>query len=134
MITETIKLFVEKVPLAFVASADENGHPHLAAGRELKVLDADNLVLENWFCPTTLRNVAHNPRVAVAVTAGASGDGYQFAGVVIQASDAALLDGYVPGGEDAGVPQVLTRLVVRVEAIMEFSAGVHTDLSLNPGG
>lgn len=130
MLTEEMLRIIEAAQLAFVASADETGCPHLAAGRDVKVGDGDQVVFENWFCPTTLRNVALNPRVAVAVTAGDSGTGYQFIGRVIRTSDAAIMDGYDPKFEALGIPQTLTRLVVQVERVFAFSAGVHTDLPL----
>lgn len=130
MIRDDIRLFIEKIQVAFVASADKSGKPHLAAGRDIKVLDQEHLVFENWFCRTTLSNAEENPRVAVAITDCDSGSGYQFYGNVTYAFDAALLNGYVPGMEPPGTPQALTRLVVRVEEVMEFTAGMHTDRSL----
>jgi hypothetical protein len=38
-----------------------------------------------------------------------------------------ILDGYAPEVEAPGTPQVESRMVVRVEEIMEFSTGAHTD-------
>jgi len=130
MLTEEIRRFIEEVPLAFVASADDSGQPHLATGSGIKALDAEHLAFENWFCQTTLRNVAGNPLVAVVVMAPESGNGYQFTGQVAHAFDAAILDGYVPGAEPPGIPQTLTRFVVRVQEVMAFSTGTHTDLPL----
>lgn len=131
MITEKIRRLIEEIDMAFVASSDGQGHPHLAAGRELKVLEGDLLVFENWFCPETLRNVAGNPSVSVAVVAQADGSGYQLLGRVVESTDTALLDGYAPGTEPVGMPQVLTRLVVKVERILAFSSGIHSDLPLS---
>jgi hypothetical protein len=130
MLTSEIRRFVEGIPLAFVASTDESGHPHLATGSGIKVLDAEHLAVENWFCQTTLCNISGNPLVAVVVMAPETGNGYQFAGTVAHAFDAAILDGYVPGAEPPGIPQTLTRFVVRVQGVMAFSTGVHTDLPL----
>jgi predicted pyridoxine 5'-phosphate oxidase superfamily flavin-nucleotide-binding protein len=126
-LTAEVQRFVEGIPVAFVASVDETGRPHLAAGKELKVLDGEHIVFENWFCHTTLGNVARNPQVAVAVTVPDSGTGYQFVGTVSLAEDAAILDGYVPEAEAPGTPQTLTRMVVRVAEVYAFSAGIHTD-------
>lgn len=130
MISETVRQFMEKAGLAYVASADEAGFPHLAAGRDLQVPDSRHVAFEAWFCHVTLHNVAHNPRVAIAVTDPATGDGYQLLGVVEQAEDVAILDGFAPGLEEPGMPQFETRLVVRVEQVMAFSAGVHSDRPL----
>jgi predicted pyridoxine 5'-phosphate oxidase superfamily flavin-nucleotide-binding protein len=133
MITEEIRNFIAGTPVAFVASTNEAGDPHLAAGRDIRVLDAVHLEFENWFCPTTLRNIARNPRVAVAVTTADGGSGFQFSGVVSRTIAAAMLDGYAPESEAPGMPQSLTRLVVTVEKVMAFSAGAHTDLALGEG-
>lgn len=127
MITDKLKLFIETIDRAYVASADEHGAPHLAAGTDPKVPDPRHLVFEAWFCPTTLRNVAQNPRVAVAIVVPDSGAGYQLSGTVETVVDTALLDGYAPGAEEPGLPQVQSRLLVRVDEVMEFSAGVHSD-------
>lgn len=130
MLSEDIKRFVEAIQVAFVASADVGGCPHLAAGMEMKVLDADHLAFENWFCRTTLRNVSGNPQVSVVVVDPETGSGFQFAGQVVHARDTAILDGFLPDAEPAGTPQTLTSFVVRVEEVTEFSAGAHTDLPL----
>ncbi|HBG05819.1 MAG: pyridoxamine 5'-phosphate oxidase [Geobacteraceae bacterium GWC2_58_44] len=130
MITEGIKLFAEKVGHAFVATADAKGHPHLAAGRGVSVSHPDLLVFEAWFCLTTLRNLQENPSIAVAIADPATGNGYQFTGRVEKAEDTALLDGYLPGVEPSGMPQVQWRLEVRVDSVMAFSADAHSDRPL----
>lgn len=132
MLTEQVLRFIEKAGLAFVASTDGKGNPHLAVGKGLRAVDVDHVAFENWFCQTTLRNVALNPEVALAVCSADAETGYQLLGVVTQASDAAILDGFAPEVELPGTPQTLTRLVVRVREVMAFSAGVHTDLPLTP--
>jgi predicted pyridoxine 5'-phosphate oxidase superfamily flavin-nucleotide-binding protein len=130
MISDSIKGFIERAAYAFVASADKEGHPHLAAGRGLRVPDSGRLVFEAWFCSTTLRNLAQNPRVAVAVTDPASGIGYQLTGRVELREDIAVLDGYAPDFEPPGMPQMQSRLMIIVNGIMAFSAGAHTDEQL----
>lgn len=130
MISETVQRFVEERGVAFVASATLQGIPHLAAGENARVEGLDRIVFESWCCPETLRNVKENPRVSVSVTTPDARDGYQFLGVVERVSDTAILDGYVPGLEPPGMPQVASRLEVRVEAILRFSVGVHTDMPM----
>ncbi len=127
MIPETVQRFVEERGIAFVASATLQGVPHLAAGENVRVEEPDRIVFESWCCPETLRNVKGNPRVSVAVTTPDGRDGYQFLGVVEKITDTAILDGFVPGLEEPGTPQVASRLEVRVEEILKFSVGVHTD-------
>jgi len=130
MITENIKRFIEKTKYAVVASADSLGRPHLAAGSDLRVPDPDHLVLEAWFCVTTLQNVTANPRVAVIVTDPVSCSGYQLLGRVEKNEGIAMIDVYAPEAEAPGTPQVESRLVVRIDTLMAFSAGVHSDLPM----
>ncbi len=130
MINAEIKRFVEAQEVATVASTDADGCPHLALGSGIKVLDDEHLLLENWFCQTTLRNVAQNRQVAVAVMAHGTASGYQFIGSVAHGFDVALLDGYTPGAVPAGDLQALTRLVVRVEEVLSFCTGIHSDLPI----
>jgi len=130
MLTEKIIQIVERATVAFVASADTEGRPHLAAGENLRVVDTDHLMFENWFCPTTLRNVSQNAQVAVAVIPPDSETGFQFLGSVVHAFDTAILNGYEPSVDKPGIPQTLTRLIVRVEAVLSFVSGIHTDIPL----
>jgi predicted pyridoxine 5'-phosphate oxidase superfamily flavin-nucleotide-binding protein len=127
VITEKIKAFAEAIRIAFVASSDRSGNPHLAAFTGMKVVDPGHIVFSEWFCPKTIENLAGNPAVAVAVMDSATGKGYQFAGTVEKTSDIGILNGYDAEIEARKTPQVLYELVVRVDSIMEFSHGVHTD-------
>lgn len=127
MITDKMKRFIEEVNCAFVASADQRARPHLAAGRSLKVTDPNHLAFEAWFCHKTLENVAEVPRLAIAIIDSASGMGYQLTARVESTTQISVLDGYAPGIEEPGMPQAQWRMVVKVEEIMEFSSGVHTD-------
>jgi len=131
MMSNELLRFVEAAERAVVATADSTGHPHLALGSNIKTPDGNHLVFENWFCQTTLRNLEQNPSIAVAILAEGAEFGYQFNGRVVHGFDVAILDGYVPGAEPPGEPQTLTRLVVKVEEIMAFCAGIDTDQPLS---
>lgn len=130
MITEEIKRFADGVGHAFVATADAKGSPHLAAGRDISIIKPARLVFESWFCQTSLRNLQENPNVAVVVADPSTGNGFQFVGRVDKIVDTALLDGYVPDLEPAGLPQVQWRLEIRVESVMAFTADAHSDRPL----
>jgi hypothetical protein len=127
MISEKLKKFIEETDLAFVASADQRARPHLAAGRGLKVPDPEHVVFEAWFCRKTLENVAEVPRITMVVIDAATGGGYQLVGTVEKVIPIGILNGFAPEVEAPGTPQVESRMVVRVEEIMEFSTGAHTD-------
>ncbi len=130
MITEGIKSFAERVGHAFVATSDAKGTPHIAAGRGVCAVDPDRLVFEAWFCRTTLQNLQENGKVAVAIVDPATGNGYQFSGRVEKTEDTAVIDGFLPGQEPPGLPQVQWRLEVRVESVTAFSADAHSDRPL----
>jgi uncharacterized protein len=127
MISEKMKRFIEEVNHAFVASADQRARPHLAAAHGLAVPDPHHIVFEAWFCHKTLENVAEVPRLAIAILDPASGTGYQLSGRVESTANVGILNGFAPELEEPGMPQVETRMVVRVEEILEFSQGPHTD-------
>ena len=127
MISAEIKSFVEGIALAMVASAAASGNPHLALGSGIKAIDGQHLMLENWCCQTTLRNLEQNPRIAIAVMAEDMKIGYQFIGRLAHGFDVAHLSGYAPEVEPAGEPQALTRLIVKVEEILAFCSGIDTD-------
>ena len=130
MLTEGIKSFAEGIGHAYVPTSDANGTPHLAAGRGLAVTAPNRLVFEAWFCPTTMRNLNDNPKVAVAIADPATGNGYQFIGRVEKTEETALLDGYLPDAEPPGLPQVQWRLEVKVESVLAFTADAHSDRPL----
>lgn len=132
MISQKLKQFIEETNCAFVASADQRSRPHLAAGRGLKVPDSEHIVFEAWFCRRTLENVAEVPRVTMAIIDPATGTGYQLAGTVEKVIPIGILNGYAPEVEAPGTPQVESRMVVRVEEVMEFSTGAHTDHPITP--
>lgn len=130
MITEEIRQFADRVGHAFVATADATGRPHLAAGRDLSILEPARLVFESWFCQTSLKNLQENPNVAVVVADPSTGNGFQFIGHVERIADTAVLDGYVPDLEPSGQPQVQWRLEIRVESVLAFTADAHSDRPL----
>lgn len=130
MISAEIKRFAEGIALAMVASADTSGKPHLALGSGIQVIDGQHLLLENWYCQTTLQNLEQNPRLAIAVMAEDMKIGYQFIGRLAHGFDVALLNGYAPAVEPPGEPQALTRLIVQVEEILAFCSGIHIDRPL----
>ncbi len=128
MISEKMKRFIEEINHGFVASADQRSRPHLAATTGLKVPDSNHIVFEAWFCRRTLENVTEVPRVALAVIDRQSGIGYQFLCRVENTAQIGILDGFSPGAaEEPGFPQVEIRMTVRVEDILEFTQGPHSD-------
>ncbi|MGO8702488.1 MAG: pyridoxamine 5'-phosphate oxidase family protein [Candidatus Brocadiia bacterium] len=131
VISEEIRAALKGAAVAYVASADDRGQPHLAVSKLIRILDAEHVAFTAWFCPQTAENVAKNPKVAVSVWDAAHDHGYQLVGEVTNATVTATLDHW-PGPErDYGpISQEERRLTIRVLAAMELKAGTHTDKTL----
>ncbi len=124
MISKKLKEFIEKSPFAFVASADQRSRPHLAAAEHLKVPDPHHIVFDSWVCPKTMENVIEVPRLALAVVDPISARGNQLECFVESAAEAAA-----SSDRDVTIAhqQIHARIVVRVEGILEFAPGPHSD-------
>jgi hypothetical protein len=113
----------------FVATADADGMPHVAAAGALSQGGDQGVSITEWFCPGTVENVRDNPAVAVVVWDGESDSGYQLLGEVEGVDDMAVLDGYSAQTETgAPQPQVSRRLRVRVSSVLDFSRAPHSDV------
>ncbi len=132
MISEAMRQFIESTPLVYVASTDAEGYPHVAAGNHLTVSNGSLLVFKNWFCPVTLHNIARNAQVAVVVAMPGWESGYQLIGRVVKPHDDTVLKEYSSNPIPPETPPALTRFMVRVEKIMDFSAGIHFDIPIPP--
>jgi hypothetical protein len=130
MVNESVRTFVEAIGYAFVATTDQAGNPHLAAGTGITFPEPNLLVFESWFCDTTLKNLLENPRIAVAVVDPLTGKGYQFLGRVEKKQGAAYLNGFLPETEPPGLPQVQWRLEARVDTVLAFTHEAHSDRPL----
>lgn len=130
MIKEPIRQLLENLPYVFVATSAASGQPHIAIGEQVAISGDSQLVFENWFCPATLQNIASNTHVSVVAVVPDTGKGYQLLGSVIMSANAALLNGYDPNAEQPDIPQVLTRFTVRIEKVLEFTTGIHSDLPI----
>ena len=130
MITEPIRRLIEKTPYVYVATSDQTGQSHIAIGEQVAVSGGSQLIFENWFCPSTLQNIACNTNVSVVAVLPGTGKGYQMIGSVIKSTNAAILDGYDPTVIVPETPRVLTRFTVKVEQIFEFTSGIHSDLPI----
>ncbi|MGR8978905.1 MAG: pyridoxamine 5'-phosphate oxidase family protein [Gammaproteobacteria bacterium] len=113
----------------FVATADCEGMPHVAAAADVVLAPENRVAVQEWFCPGTVRNVSENPFVSIVVWDAESDKGYQLLGVAEKIKDLAVLDGYVPGINDkTPLPQIQRQLLIRVDRILEFTHRPHTDL------
>jgi hypothetical protein len=118
---------------AFIATADATGLPHVAVARKIAFsLDEGRIIVEEWFCPSTMANLQVNRRLAIVVWDPVGDVGYQLLGEMTHMEDAAIMDGYAPGARDqTSLPQVERRLLVRVDRVIHFSCALHTDAENN---
>lgn len=129
-----VELIKQAVDLAgrqshvWIATADAAGTPHLATAGTVTQSGDDVVVMHEWFCPTTMANVEENPRVSVVVWPGGEEDGFQLVGRFEQQQAEFMMDGFAPTVEkDHPLPQVERALTVRVESVLVFRHGRHSD-------
>jgi hypothetical protein len=131
-IPEHVKEFITRISVIYVATADRHGLPHMAAVQGLTLVDDERLSFTSWFCAKTVANVRESPHVALTVWDPAQNRGYQLLGSIEKVEDLAVLDGYVPDVEKGGkIPQVQRRLLMRVDRILDFRCGPHSDAAIH---
>ena len=126
---EKVKTLVEKVKVVYVATADKEGIPHIAASEGISFVGEDQIAFRAWFCLKTVENLGQNPNLSLAVLHPKSKEGYQILGKIERIEEGAILDGYSPEEERkrAGYPQAEHQLLIRVEKISVLAAGPHSD-------
>jgi len=115
--------------IILVATSDKKGNPHLAAAKGILLLGEDRVAFENWFCFQTLRNITENPNISISLMEPKSERGFQLIGAVEKSVPTAMVDGLTPEESKRGpfFPQTEYQLQIKVEKILELSAGPHSD-------
>lgn len=117
-----------RIGFLFIATADQNGTPHIASARRAELLPGDRFAVTEWFCPGTIANLRSNRRLSVVVWDSKNDVGYQMIGKSEEIQDIAMMDGFEAGKAEAPpLPQVERRLIVKGEAILEFKQRPHSD-------
>ncbi len=125
---ESAVTLAQKVGYVFIATADSQGMPHVTAAAQIASFDGGVAVTE-WFCPGTVANLQRNKCVSIVIWAKDLDSGYQLIGRVAGVEDVGVLDGYSPAHEGKHpLPQVEKRLLVKVEKILDFCLGPHSDV------
>lgn len=109
----------------YIATADENGYPHLSSAGSFVPLSRKRVEVGDCFCPTLLRNLTQNSRVSLVVWDIATDVGYQFLGEV---EAAATPEGILISGSDInsiGLEGDVIR--IRVDRVMRYSHAPHSD-------
>ena len=132
----TTRSIIQAVTLAhklghlFVATADAQGLPHVAAAAAMTSIAKNKVAVAAWFCPGTLANLDQNRLVSLIVWDEAADSGYQLLGRVEIISEKAVMNGYLPETEhSAPLPQIEKILEVAVDRVIAFSHAPHSDVS-----
>lgn len=122
-------VLAEKGAHLFVTTAASDGYPHVAPAARLYLFpDKERMAVDAWFCPGTLENLKRNENVDLVVWDATLDEGYQLLGKCQGVEDIAFLNGYDASlPEKAGLPQVERRIQIRVEKVLPFQRGSHTD-------
>jgi hypothetical protein len=132
MSRETIGRAVElgsAVGHMFVATADADGLPHIAASRRISSEPDGRIGISEWFCPGTLENLQVNPRISVVVWDPQKDTGFQILGRSEKVEDLSVMDGLSPELEaEPPLPQVERKILVQVDKVIHFSHAPHSDM------
>jgi len=126
---DEVKKLVQGVKIVYVATANREGIPHIAAAEGMTFVDEDQVVFRAWFCIKTVGNLQENPRLSLAVFNPEIQEGYQLLGELERIERGAMLDGFAFGKESewAGYPQAEHQLYIRIKAISHLTSGAHSD-------
>ena len=119
----------ERIGHIQVATVGQDGVPHMTVAGKLAI-DPEGLVeVTAWFCPMTVENLSMNRAISLVIWDPAADKGYQLLGMTERLEDMAYLDGYIPEQEDdVPIPQVMRKLVIRVDKILDFRHAPHSDI------
>jgi hypothetical protein len=106
-----------------LATAGADGEPHLATADRLLPAPDGRIQVSGWICPTTIRNLHENTKLALVVRG--DGNSVEVQGSVENIEEDAVLEGSVPDAE--GILRVRWILLVRPERFLRFTDGVHSD-------
>lgn len=126
-VLEEAVALAKEVGHVFVATANADGLPHIATAGAISLKGTDRVGVTEWFCPGTMANLEDSERIALVVWDPETDSGYQLLGRVTEVKEQAVMDGYLPEAEEQALPQVERELGIRVEEILYFSQGPHSD-------
>ena len=112
----------------FLGTVDRLCMPHLTAANQITLGPDGRVNVAGWFCPGTVGNLKINAQTALVIWDPAADRGYQLLGRAEGVEELGILDGYLPEVDDQGaIPQVNRLVRIRVEKMLEFKHGPHSD-------
>jgi general stress protein 26 len=118
----------KKAGFVLVGTADDKGMPHITAAGRVDTTGDSAVVITEWFCPGTVANLQKNKSVSVVIWTKQMKQGYQLLGQLEAVQDIGILDGFSARHEGRPpLPQVEKQLWIKVEKVLEFRLGPHSD-------
>jgi len=118
----------KRVEHFFLALVGADGFPYVNSARQIEQVAENQFAIEEWICPLTVKQLSENPKMAVLIWDPAADDGYEILGEVLMFESQAFVNGFAPEvEEDAYLPQVKRKLIIRAEKITAFSHALRCD-------
>jgi hypothetical protein len=112
----------------FIALNGAEGFPYINSARGIEQLAENQVGIEEWMCPATVQDLRRHPEVTILIWNPAADDGYEILGRVMMFEGEDYVNGYAPAVEEnAYLPQVKRRLIIRAEKILQFSHALRCD-------
>ena len=118
----------KRVEHFFLALVGVDGFPYVNSGREIEQVAENQFAIDEWICPLTVKHLSENPKMAVLIWDPTADDGYEILDEVLMFESQAFLNGFAPEvEEDAYLPQVKRKLIIRAEKITALSHALRCD-------
>lgn len=122
----------KKIGHIFLATADMDCVPHVAAAGRLEYAEQDCVMVSEWFCPGTVKNLQINHAVSIVIWDQNSDTGFQLVGHLRSVRNIGVLDGFGAGVEQQyPLPQEEKELRIQIENVLDFRRGPHSDTNVN---
>jgi hypothetical protein len=113
----------------FIALNGAEGFPYINSARGIEQIAENQVGIEEWMCPVTVEGLRRHPEVTILIWNPVAEDGYEILGRVMIIEGEDYVNGYAPEVEEnAYLPQVKRRLIIRAEKILEFSHALSCDV------
>jgi len=115
--------------IVIIGTANQEGIPHLAMEKGIRLVGEKTIYFETWFCKNTIENLQENPKVVVALWDQNTQKGYQLLGRMKSIEEGPILNGYIPGeeAEQFSFPPQAYQITIDIEKVTQFLCGPHSD-------
>jgi len=124
----------EKMGYVFIATADQQGIPHIASSGKIRLAPDGRVEISEWFCPVTLSNLQQKPMLSLVAWDFQSDRGYQLIGEAEKIEETSIMDGYIPASENMPpIPQVERKILLKIKNLLPFTMAPHADMEYEAG-